>query len=561
MKACKKILSVLLCLCMVLSLCGTAFAAEKPLKITVTTDTHYKSFADMGTIENDPSVQTFTNGQLDPVLYGYASTQGQMDYESGAILKSMLADFVRSDSEYLLIGGDLTCGKRQSHLEFATLLREAEKQSGKQIFVTCGNHDCDPDDEKYINIDEFKEIYADFGWDKALETDPTSASYTADLNDTYRLLALDSCVYGEDDGKLGKDKLDWIEAQAEAAEQDGKTLIALMHHSILPHFYVQPMLDNYRKIAEKFADWGIGIVFTGHIHANDISSAVSGKGNPIYDIQTGSLISSPNAYREVTLTQNDVQIESKYVTKINTADLPQGFTAEQLRRIEADFPAYAAGYFESGICRWINRNIGSAGKVGKLLKLDAGSAMYKGLDDLMLLIGDALHLPLYDDGKTPGKADSLEEIAALGGYTIPKSDYQRLYQVMAAFMHGFYCGDEPESLLTVEVPLLLTSIKAALAQSLYSINCGKADALVQKVLGVSLRERALKGLSRALYAKTMANRLVDAILVPLTDGLSADLSEPADVNCTITLQSVPTDVVPLRFIDQLIAFIRAVFGL
>ena len=88
--------------------------------------------------------------------------------------------------------------------------------------------------------------------------------------------------------------LSWVEEQAAKAKADGQYLVGMMHHSALEHFKNQGVpgggnlvVENYREISAKFADWGIKTIFTGHVHASDISEAVTDKGSKIYDIETG----------------------------------------------------------------------------------------------------------------------------------------------------------------------------------------------------------------------------------------------------------------------------------
>lgn len=533
-----KILSAALCVALLLSsIPFWAMAGNDELKFTVASDTHFQCRSDAGS----PAAETqFAEGMLDRETYYHATFQGQMNHESEAIIRSMLNDFVKSDSEYLLIPGDLTCGKRQSHIEFAQLLKDAEEKSGKKIFVICGNHDCDEKStEQYIDIKEFKEIYADFGFNDADAFDPASASYAVDLSDNYRLLAIDSCVYGEDDGELRKNTLNWIAEQADTAKKDGKYVIAMMHHSLLPHFTVQPMIKNYAKFAEKFADMGIKLVFTGHLHANDVSMTNSKKGNTVYDIQTGALITSPNAYRVVSVKDSEVKLESRYVTKIDTQYLPDGFTAEQVNLMKKDFPSYAYGYFEAGICRWLNRYIGSAGKVGKFLKLDPESKGYEIVDTIMKNIGEALLLPIYDDGKTPDKIDSIEEIAKISGVTLPESKYERVYQLAAKIMNGFYHGDEDASVKDTEFPLFYACFKAVLARTItnfkFTTKTAKSfNSAMGSLFGVEPYDIALKGTAKIGYACGAADKILESVLYNVCDGLVEDLSQPSDINLTIT---------------------------
>ncbi len=562
----KKIISVFLCIALLSGpVITNSFAESDSLKITVTTDTHYQCAEDTEKIEPANAETAAKEGMLNNDIYFHASFQGQMNHESEAILRSMLHDFENSDSEYLLICGDLTCGKRQSHLKFAEILKETEKRSGKQIYVICGNHDCDDDNfDKYISIDEFKEIYKDFGYNEALSLHNETASYTVDLSDNYRLIAIDTAIYGSDNGKIDSATVEWIKSEAEKAKKDGKNLIAMMHHSILNHFSVQPMIDNSEKTATALADSGIKTVFTGHIHANDISMAETKSGNQIYDIQTGALITSPNAYREVTFTDSSVNIESKYVTEIDTEYLPDGFTPKQLNLMETNFSEYAYGYFEAGLCRWFNKYIGSAGKVGKLLKLTPGSKEYELVDFVMSNIGEALNLPIYDNGSSPDKIDSIEEIAQLAGMEIPKSDYEKLYQVAAKIMSGFYHGDEPESTKETEFPLFYACVKAVLARSVANLAfCTTpskiADSVLKIITGNNPYGYVLNETSDFFMAQGITDYILESTLLTVTNGFTTDFSQPDDINIIISgygINDSAEKTVPLNIFEKIMAFIK-----
>ncbi len=528
-------------ICIVLSICLSfaAFtvdvsAADDSLKLTVAADTHFQCGEDLAPVGSADDDIPFCEGMQNRETFFYCSTQGQMNCESEAVLRSMLGDFINSDSEYLLIAGDVTCGKRNSHLKFAGILKEAEEKSGKSIFVINGNHDCDDSDfEKYISVEEFKEIYKDFGYDKALSTEPTSASYCADLSGKYRLLAIDSCIYGKDDGQITENVFNWIKEQTVKAKADGKTLIAMMHHSILPHFEVQPMFSGYEKYAEFFADNGINLVFTGHIHANDISSATTKGGNTIYDVQTGSLIVSPNAYREVTLNGFNADIVSKYVTSVDTKYLPGGFSEAQLEKIKTDFPGYAAEYFEAGTCKWINRYIGSAYKVSRLLKIDEGTKGYEILDGIMKKIGKSLTVDIYSDGEN----ESIEKIAEKGGYKIPESDYAKPYQVASKIIYGFYYGDEDADGNEKDVDLLLLILKAAVTDIIAGTAKGDYAAFINAIAGFDVNNELVTSAVGLNYADDAAGIVVKALFNTIAGGLTDDCSQPADINVSFNFAS------------------------
>ena len=548
----KSAVAVILCAAL---LCGTAvisFAGGDTLKIAVATDIHFSSFSDLGEFPADPEAVPFTEGLLNKETYAYASIQGRMDWESKAIIKQLLKEFADSDDELLLIAGDLTSsGKRQSHLELAEILRNAEAESGKEIFVIGGNHDFEAKGSEGITIDEFKEIYADFGYNEALSVHETSGSYTADLSGNYRLIAVDSCIYGEVGGEINHAVLSWIRKQAEKAKLDGKKLIAMMHHPLLPHFAVQPLTNSgsYSQLLRELSDLGIDIVFTGHIHANDISSAKTLSGKTIYDVMTGSLIVYPHAYRHAEFGGEKVKITSDYITEIDTADLTEGYTAEQLQMIENNFPEYSQGFFEAGMCRWLNKYVGSAEKVGGWLGLKKGTKAFDELNRLMNAIGKAISLPIYDDGSGD---DSIEKFALEAGFTLPESDYERPYQIVAAVMSNFYYGDERE--MESETELVFLCLKAIVLHFGVTLASDAPVGSLLNFLGIRLDEDF--SLSGEEFPKVVTEKSLQALLTALLGGITEDYSEPSDINAELDTSAKAPDI---SLISRIVNFLLSVF--
>ena len=545
-KTSKRILACLLAACVAaVSVPLAAGAADAPLKLMAAADTHFQCAADLG----EPG-DVYTEYMLDPETFGYASTQGQMNYESEAILAEMLAEFAASDAACLLIAGDLTCGKRASHLAFAEYLRRAEQESGRPVYVIVGNHDCAAaSSEDRISMEEFREIYADFGYDEALCRHEDSASYTVDLDDNYRLLAVDSCIYGEDDGRIGSSVFRWIKEQTEQAKKDGKRLIAMMHHSILPHYELQPMIDNWQYYAAWFADHGINTVLTGHIHANDISSTVSDRGNTLYDIQTGALISSPNTYRMLTALPDAVEVESRFITGIDTSLLPDQLTDAQKTKLAEDFSGYAKEYFVSGVCKWLNRNIGSPNRLVRWFRLKEGTKAYDAAEKLTARLGAAVGQDIYDTGSGP----SIE--AALAPYHIgvAQSGYQKPYEVAAKLMYGFFYGAEDAAGNAADTRLLLTCLEGAVLTAMNSA----ADESDLRALALAMDIKtegaaALSALRPAVWTRQLAERMALALLESLAGGFIDDYSAPADLNATLTFGESRTDAAPLHILIKII---------
>ena len=542
----KKALSLLLAVCIAaVSVPLCAAGTEDPLRLLVAADTHFQCAADLG--EPDGLYREY---MLDPETFGYASTQGQMNYESEAILAALLGAFAASDAKYLLIAGDLTCGKRASHLAFAEHLRKAEAESGRQIFVTVGNHDCaakSSDDR--ISMEEFREIYADFGYREALSRHDASASYAVDLDAQHRLLAIDSCIYGEDDGKLSVSVFRWLKEQVKKAKADGKTPVAMMHHSLLPHYELQPMLDNWRFYAGWFADHGVRTVLTGHIHANDISSMVSDRGNTVYDIQTGALIASPNTYRVLTMDQSGVQIESRFITKIDPSLLPDCLTDAQKAKLAEDFSGYAKDYYVSGVCKWLNRNLGSVNRLARWFKLKEGTKAYAAAERLTARLGAAVGQDIYDSGS----GASIEAALAPYHIEVPQSAYKKPYEVAAKLMYGFFHGDEDAAGNEADTALLLTCLEGAILTAIQS----EPDKAALRPLARALKVKtdlaaAASSLKTSVWARQLAERMALSLLETLAGGFVDDYSAPGDLNVTLTFGENRADAAPSHLFVQVL---------
>ncbi len=540
-----KMMCFILVACLVIPSAGAFASADaEPLKITVAADTHFQCASDLG----EPSDE-YTEFMLDSETFGYASTQGQMNYESEAILAEMLSRFAASDSEYLLIAGDLTCGKRQSHYDFAEHLRKTELESGKQIFVINGNHDCDAQSsDKGISIEEFREIYAQFGYNEALSRHDTSASYTADLGTAYRLMAVDSCIYGEDDGEINSSVFTWISEQAEKAKTDGKELIVMMHHSLLPHYELQPMIKRWQYYAGWFADHGVKTVLTGHIHANDISSSVSDGGNTIYDIQTGALISSPNTYRELEFNAESVKINSRFISKIDTSLLPEYLSDAQKEMLSEDFTGYAKEYFTGGVCKWVNRNIGSVNRIARWFNLKEGTKAYSAAEHLMKKLGAAVGQDIYrgESGR------SIEETLALYHISVPESEYRKPYQVAAKLMYGFFHGDEDAAGNERDIKLLLTCLEGAILTAILDgFDAASLASLIQAVSGKNVNITSFKN---SVLIRETAENIALALVQTLAGGFIDDYSAPEDLNVTLTTETAD-NTAPLHFLIRVLNII------
>lgn len=342
-----RLLSLLLAVVLVFTLTVPALAAEKPqdmnLRIAVMSDLHYLS-PDM-IADTEDFEHAFNSDR-------------KLLKESSSVLHEML-ERVRADKpDILLVSGDLTKdGEQECHAALAKQLQQLQQDvPGLKIYVINGNHDIRNYNAKNFNTadgkavpatrtepEDFKRIY-DFVY-----SDPTvlatftpaegnkagGLSYVARPVDGLTVIAMDTCRYSSDNTSNGDDEHEtsgaisadlekWVIEQTAAAKARGDLVIGLEHHGLVPHFDVQPtilpmyLVNGYERIAQEYADAGMSVVFTGHMHAVDISAMTTKAGNTFYDIETGSALTYPCPVRFVDLRRSTVGGETNTYMSVST---------------------------------------------------------------------------------------------------------------------------------------------------------------------------------------------------------------------------------------------------
>ena len=386
-----RLLSLLLAVVLVFTLTVPALAADKPqdmnLRIAVMSDLHYLS-PDMiaGTADFEHAL----------------NSDRKLLKESSAILYEKFEQVRADKPDILLVSGDLTKdGEQECHAALAKQLQQLQQDvPGLKIYVINGNHDIRNYNAKNFNTadgkavpatrtepEDFKQIY-DFVY-----SDPTviatftpaegnkagGLSYVARPVEGLTVIAMDTCRYSSDNTSNGDDEHEtsgaisadlekWVIEQTAAAKARGDLVIGLEHHGLVPHFDVQPtilpmyLVNGYERIAQEYADAGMSVVFTGHMHAVDIAAMTTKAGNTFYDIETGSALTYPCPVRFVDLRRSTVGGETNTYMSVSTKthigpihytdpatgvayvidDLTEyarefGFTTDMLKTVAGDF--------------------------------------------------------------------------------------------------------------------------------------------------------------------------------------------------------------------------------
>ncbi len=355
MKKFRKLLAVVVAMAMLIcSMQVSSFAlfgrerVTKSLPIVHISDPHYYPESMMG-----------SRGQE---WQEFCRLEAKMYNESEQIIRTALETIAerakKTGTKYVLISGDLTKDSEyEAHVGLAKILKEYQDKYGLKFLVINGNHDinttkaCTFENDKResaraITAAEFPIVYGEFGYNDAVaryaypekgDKIQGALSYVADLDGKYRLIVVDSNLYSFDEpdkdqtaGMVTDELMSWIKAQIDDAKAAGEEPMLMIHHGMAAHMKVEPSitfafpLNDYMKVSEQLASWGVHYAFTGHLHTNDISSVVNDDGEALYDMEAASLTGFPNTYREdliETKANGEMQVTSTAVDFDDAAKL------------------------------------------------------------------------------------------------------------------------------------------------------------------------------------------------------------------------------------------------
>lgn len=568
----KKSLSIILSLTLVLCSCLVLTASAKndsdEFGFAVASDTHYVH----------PVKQAGTTLADEGWVTTFNSESESLTNQSGFIIDEFLKECAENPKcQFVLITGDLATHGRDyvsEHEAVAAKFRKFEKETGKQVYVINGNHD----NAKDMPVDhkKFTEIYHEFGYDEALSTDEGTCSYSANLNDEYTLVALDTCderyrVVPNNDIT----RMDWAVKQIKAAKKQGKKVIMIMHHNLLEHNPFQKLNEkNYvvntpYSFAGLLADLGVKLVFSGHTHCNNVKSYTSFLGNTIYDFSMSSLGNFPAEYKYFNVTDSKISYETKKINHIDAdklAEVCKGFSNEALEMMNNNLQAYTWSMSYREYSEDLRENISP-----ETLGVEESSALYAKLKPVTDTIKEMSDTPIYGKG-------GIQEQAAAYGLEIPDSEYKTLNDAMTLAMLRCKIGDKRYNLnsndFTVLIRLLAFTVRKSIAATADSDILSGANEMLGK-LGYkgSVADNMLRDFSEKYGFATPEEKEALAIAYGLWGGYFSDVDGVENRDGTIPGYEVKEantnqfiiiaeNLVNLakNIIKKLITFVYSIFG-
>lgn len=251
------------------------------------------------------------------------TSQGKDLYYQETALSAFVRMAQKKKPAAIIVTGDVTFnGERVSAEKFAEIFKPLEET---QLLVLPGNHDIY--DGWAREFRGKKQYYAGqisprmwrnifkTSYKNAVSVDDKSLAYSVQLNPNYLLILADSNDYGKEEattapataGFLGREQRRWIKAQLQYASENNLQVIFCMHHNLYAHNAAVNkgyVVDDYRELRKLLAQYNVKLVFSGHIHAQNIM--LPQDPCPATEVVTASFCSNDQGYGVVKVSPKEV---------------------------------------------------------------------------------------------------------------------------------------------------------------------------------------------------------------------------------------------------------------
>lgn len=440
------------------------------------------------------------------------------------IMQALVDTILAIKPTAVLVSGDMTKdGERRSHQDVASYLAQL-RQAGIGVYVIPGNHDVNSDEAKGYygsttrkvttpSSSEFAIIYADMGYNQALERDTNSLSYLAEPIPGLWLIAVDDnmTVQRDTDRSINANGItlstrNWIFEKADQGRQQGKQVMAMMHHQLVEHFDDQDRLvgdatvSDAATLRQQMIDHGIRLLLTGHMHIGNITTQFNeARTDSLVEVTTGSPLTYPCQFRLIDVSADRGTFSFATGTIDHTQDI-------------ADLQSYALERFKSST------------------RTTVSSVVYHSWDDLMAVI-DQFRSYI-------GEVNFTQEQATEAIYNAFHDEIERLMVAMAQ-------GNEPTRDVQGLRNSMFGKVGTLVDQLLPNLNF-LARMIVVPMIQSQLEDMLGKALDSIVadcnhYGTAQAHVTDD--LRPTLHFAPIEMSQPGDVNRDGTVDVVDVNIV------------------
>lgn len=232
------------------------------------------------------------------------------------LLDAFIDEMIQAKPDAFLLTGDITMnGERINHQELAEKLHRLQ-DGGVPVLIIPGNHDINnhwgrvffgdqAEPAALVSLEEFTDLYQDFGWNQAISRDEASFSYIYPLREDIWLMLLDTAKYDPVnlvEGEVRPETLRWMEENLERAREAGAQVIVSGHHNLLQEsrlFTTRCVLENDDTVISLLEAYQLPLYISGHLHLQRLQKHKTEPGEEgygIYEIVSDALSIPPCQY-------------------------------------------------------------------------------------------------------------------------------------------------------------------------------------------------------------------------------------------------------------------------
>ena len=251
---------------------------------------------------------------------------------SPEILDSFI-DIILADKEtdtVIFTGDNVNSGDLASHADFKKKIDHLVSE-GKKVYVTTATHDyCSPNGEDecfqhdavrytadgteptpFMLRKDLFDYYYDYGPKQALSVHKESGSYVVRIGDGLRLAMINDNGNGRSHCGLFEDGVEWLTEQIREAKGSGDCILLAVHHPVIPpwgvyaHMVEYEMYGGYKELWKLMCEEGVRVVFTGHVHEQNIRKYTDEQGRYFYNVATIAAVNAAGKMRKVVFDKDE----------------------------------------------------------------------------------------------------------------------------------------------------------------------------------------------------------------------------------------------------------------
>ena len=245
-----------------------------------------------------------------------------------SFIDKIIAD---NETDTVIFNGDnVNSGDMASHRDFKKRL-DVLVAAGKKVYVIPATHDyCSPNGEDecfqhdavrytaegteptpFMLRKDLFDYYYDYGPKQAISLHEESSSYVVKIGEGVRLVMINDNGNGRSHCGLFEDGVKWLTEQIRDAKKNDDFILLAVHHPVISpwgvyaHLVEYEMYGGYKELWKLMCEEGVRVIFTGHVHEQNIRKYTDEQGRYFFDVATVAAVNAAGKMRKVVVDPDE----------------------------------------------------------------------------------------------------------------------------------------------------------------------------------------------------------------------------------------------------------------